>query len=532
MPNNTLKTRRNLRMSASMQRLAGLLILTIILPLAGTVHAQGPEPFSRQRVVDKARQLSQSPFAPWQGEMPESLMKLDYDGWRDIRYNPEKALWRREKLPFQLQFFHPGMLYDQPVDINIVAGGVAAPLPFDTNAFDYGSNHTLPEQMPEKFGYAGFRVHGPINTPSYFDEIAVFLGASYFRAVAKGQVYGLSARGLAIDTALPSGEEFPNFREFWIEKPNRRSTGLKIHALLDSKSLTGAYTFAIRGGKTTTMDVTATLFLRLPVQKIGIGPLTSMFLFGENTSPRELDDFRPEVHDSDGLLIKSDSDEWFWRPLTNPATLEVNAFKADNVKGFGLLQRDHDFSHYQDIEARSEMRPSLWVEPHGKWGRGHVELVSIPSDQEIHDNIVAYWVPEDELALGAPQTYEYTLRWYAGKFTHPPLGYVLATRTGAAGGGGRRFVIDFSSKALNLLPSPAKVEGVITCGKGASVVERHVVKNKHTGGWRLSFVVRSDKEPSAIERVLATRQAPVDLRAFLRIKDTTLTETWNYAYQP
>ncbi|CCH48440.1 glucan biosynthesis protein [Pseudodesulfovibrio piezophilus] len=532
MPNNTLEARQGHCMGVSLQCFFLILILSLFLPLANAAHAQAPQPFTRQLVVDKALQLSQSPFIPSQKKVPDSLLKLDYDAWRDIRYIPEKALWRQEELPFQLQFFHPGMFYDQLVNINIVDNGVTTPLPFDTSAFDYGSNHTLPEQIPSDFGFAGFRVHGPINTPSYFDEIAVFLGASYFRAVAKGQVYGISARGLAIDTALPKGEEFPTFREFWIEKPARNSASLTIHALLDSQSLTGAYTFVIRGGKTTTMDVTSTLFLRVPVQKIGIGPLTSMFLFGENTSPRELDDFRPEVHDSDGLLIKNESGEWFWRPLTNPKALEVNIFKSDNVKGFGLLQRDHDFANYQDLEARSEKRPSLWVEPHGKWGRGHVELVSIPSEQEIHDNIVAYWVPEDTLALKTPQTYEYTLRWYAGRFTHPPLGYVLATRTGAAEGGGRRYIIDFSGKALSILTPPANVEGVITCGEGASVVEQHLEKNRYTGGWRLSFVVRSDKEPSAIERVLPTRQAPIDLRVFLRLDETTLTETWNYAYQP
>lgn len=511
-----------------------LLLLAALLAILppGTARAQDEQPFSRQVMVDKARQLSRSPFDPGQGRVPQALLNLDYDAWRDIRFRPEKAMWRDEKLPFQLQFFHPGMLYDRLVAINVVDKGTARRLPFDTGLFDYGSNHTVPEQIPSGFGFAGFRIHGPINTPKYFDEIAVFLGASYFRAVARGQVYGLSARGLAVDTALPDGEEFPYFREFWIEKPARKSASLTVHALLDSKSLTGAYSFVISGGKTTTMDVTATLFLRAPVTKIGIAPLTSMFLFGENTDKRKVRDFRPEVHDSDGLLVQHDTGEWFWRPLVNPEALEVNVFKADNVRGFGLLQRDRDFAHYQDLEARQERRPSLWVEPRGNWGRGHVELVNIPTDKEIHDNIAAFWTPDDALPLGVAQTYEYRLRWYAGRFTHPPLGHVDATRCGDAEGGGKRFVIDFNSKALDLLGPQSRVTGVVTCGKGATVSEQHTEKNRHTGGWRLSFVVRPDEEPSALEKVLPKRRAPVDLRAFLRLNETTLTETWNYAYQP
>jgi glucans biosynthesis protein len=500
--------------------------------LTGPANAGEPEEFTRQTVVDKARQLSMAPFDPALGEVPQSLLDLGFDAWRDITYRPEKSLWKKDGLPFRVRFFHPGLFYDRLVAVNIVDKGAAERVPFATDLFDYGNNHSLPEQIPAKFGFAGFCIDGPDGASNRFHQIAAFLGASYFRAVARGQTYGLSARGLAVDTALPDGEEFPFFKEFWIVKPARKSASLTVHALLDSKSLTGAYTFVIRGGKTTTMDVTATLFLRMPVAKIGIAPLTSMFLFGENTDERKVRDFRPEVHDSDGLLIKHDSGEWFWRPLDNPENLDVNAFRADNVRGFGLIQRDREFTHYQDLEAAYERRPTLWVEPVGDWGFGHVELINIPTDREIHDNIVAFWCPKDALPVGVPQTYEYKLLWYNGGFTHPPLGYVEATRAGDAGDGGQRFVIDFRSKALNLLLPPSKVEGVVTCGRGAVVSEQKVEKNAHTGGWRLSFVVRPDQPPSALEKVLPKRKPPVDLRAFLKINDTTLTETWNYAYRP
>ena len=512
-------------------------LILLVQALPGTLHAQpaevkSPEGFTRQIVVDQARQLSQAPFNPGQGKVPQSLLNLSFEAWHDITYRPEKALWENEKLPFKVRFSHPGLLYDRLVAVNVVDKGAAEPIPFDLSMFDYGNNHTLPEQIPAKFGFAGFHIDGAGKGAKHFHELVSFLGASYFRAVGQDQAFGLSARGLAVDTALPDGEEVPYFKEFWIEKPTRKSSSLTVHALLDSKSLTGAYTFVIADGKTTTMDVTATLFLRIPVAKIGIAPLTSMFLFGENTDARKVRDFRPEVHDSDGLLIKSDSDEWLWRPLDNPENLDVNAFQANNVRGYGLIQRDREFNHYQDLAAAYERRPTLWVEPVGDWGFGHVELINIPTDREIHDNIVAFWSPRDALPIGVPQTYEYKLLWHDGGSTHPPLGYVEATRAGEAGDGGQRFVIDFQSKALNLLLPPSKVEGVVTCGKGAVVSEQLVEKNDHTGGWRLSFVVRPDQAPSALEKVLPKRKPPVDLRAFLKINDTTLTETWNYAYHP
>ncbi|BCS88059.1 glucan biosynthesis protein [Pseudodesulfovibrio sediminis] len=526
---------------------AVLSLLTILGPLSMTASAQDepqsqqqpPQqteetetPFNREILVAKALELSLSPFEIPQGQVPQPLLDLSYDAWREIQYRPERALWKKERLPFEIQLFHPGMIYDHLVDINIVKDGHSHRVAFDSTMFDYGSNHAVPEQIPDHFGFAGFRIHGPINTPKYFDEIAAFLGASYLRAVAKGGVYGLSARGLAVDTAQPDGEEFPYFREYWIEKPTRHSTNLTVHALLDSRSMTGAYTFVITGGKTTTMDVTATLFLRKSVSKIGIAPLTSMFLFGENTDTRKVRDFRPEVHDSDGLLIKFESQEWFWHPLNNPETLQIDAFKADNVQGFGLIQRDHDFEHYQDFEANYERRPSLWVEPRGNWGRGHVELISIPTNQDIHDNIVAFWTPDEPLPEGVPQTYEYQLRWYSGRFTHPPLGYVESTWVGDSEDGGKQFAIDFNSKALGMLKESSPVLGIVTCGKGAVITDQNAQKNMHTGGWRLTFVIHPDEKPSALDKVLLNRKPPVDIRAFLKLNETTLTETWNYAYQP
>ena len=488
------------------------------------------EVFSPDMVVKMAKDLGKKSYVPPSEQVPDFLLDLNYDAWRDIRFRPEKALWKDEGLPFQLQFFHPGLYYDRTVTINIVENEQATRVPFHVDAFDYGRN-TFAGNISSSMDYAGFRVHTRLNTKDYFDEFLVFLGASYFRAVGKGQCYGLSARGLAIDTAESTGEEFPYFREFWIQKPAPGSDTLVIYALLDSPSLAGAYTFTVHAGEATTMDVQATLFLRKPVKKLGLAPLTSMFLSGENSRPRKVNDFRPEVHDSDGLLMAMDSGEWLWRPLSNPETLQVNSFVDGDPVGFGLLQRDRSFQDYEDLEARYDKRPSLWVQPVGRWGKGRLELVLIPTDKEIHDNVAAYWVPDEPLPLGESLHYEYTLSWDSGGEKRPPSGYTVATRSFTDQSGDHRFVIDFEGDVLSLLADGAPVEGVVSCGQGAAIVEQHTVKNQITGGWRLSFAVRTDG-PSAIESVLPDRAPPVELRAFLRVGDVTLTETWSYGFKP
>lgn len=280
------------------------------------------------------------------------------------------------------------------VPINEIVNGRIHPLKYSPAYFDYGKNRLNTDELSE-LGYAGFRLHNPLNTRKYYDELVSFLGASYFRALGKHQKYGLSARGLAIDTAVQTGEEFPIFREFWLVRPKRNDKSVTVYALLDSPSAAGIYTFVITPGENTVMDVDAKIFPRKEINKLGIAPLTSMYLFGENTK-NKFDDHRPEVHDSDGLLVLNGNGEWLWRPLDNSKYLRISAFVDENPKGFGLLQRDRDPAHYLDFEANYEQRPSAWVEPVGDWGKGWIELVEIPSQQEIHDNVVTYWVPKEK----------------------------------------------------------------------------------------------------------------------------------------
>ncbi|MBC7942221.1 MAG: glucan biosynthesis protein G, partial [Chitinophagaceae bacterium] len=403
--------------------------------------AQPAAAFGFEEVAEIARREAASAYRAPVTALPVELAALDYDGLRDIRYQPAHAIWRAQGLPFELQFFHLGGGNDLPVQVNEIQAGQARPVAYDPQAWSFDNNvvsrHRLDRRAWGELGHAGFRVHHALNNPQVMDELVVFLGASYFRALGRGQQYGLSARALAIDTvgAAPGqGEEFPRFKAFWVERPAANASSLTIHALLDSPRATGAYRFVLRPGENTAIDVQARLFLRaqrggLPaVQTLGIAPLTSMFLHGEN-QPRP-GDFRPEVHDSDGLLVAAGAagpaavTEWLWRPLFNPPRPLASSFAVSRLEGFGLMQRDRRFAAFEDSEARYERRPSVWVEPLGDWGPGRVELLLLPTPDESHDNVAAYWVPAALPAPGRALDLAWRLHWQGTTQQTPPGGWI------------------------------------------------------------------------------------------------------------
>lgn len=486
------------------------------VPPTGTAPAHSNS-FDFSDVEGIAKTLSTQKYTADTGGLPEYLRLLDYDQYRDIRFKREKSLWLEEKLPFQLQFFHRGFLFKDRVKLNLVEGGIARPIDFSRDYFDYGKNQ-FPEQMPSDMGLAGFRILYPLLKNPQFDEIAVFQGASYFRGIGLEQVYGLSARGLALDTGMSKAEEFPVFKEFWLEKPAPESTFLTVYALLDSPSVTGAYRFIIRPEVDLVMDVKAHLYLRQGVERFGVAPLTSMFFHGEN-SDRFFDDFRPEVHDSDGLLIGMRNGEWVWRPLNNPRRLRTSVFQGDDIVGFGLIQRDRNFENYQDLEAMYHQRPSVWVETLGTWGKGSVYLIEIPIDAEKYDNIVAFWSPDKATFAGQELTFDYRLHFHLNNSLQPAIGKTLATRIGGSGtdvliSSKRKFVVDFEGETLRSLSSEALVEAVLNASSG-QISNTVVHKNSMTGSWRLIF----DFEPEP-------DKDPVDLRAHLKANNQVLTETW------
>ncbi|MBB5753588.1 glucan biosynthesis protein [Prosthecomicrobium pneumaticum] len=476
--------------------------------------------FNRSTVTEIARRLAREPFAAPESRLPDVLQNLTYDQYRDIRFKPDAAIWRNDRLPFQLQLFHPGFYFKEPVEIAIVADGQARHFPYSTELFDFGP--LVPKGIPNSdLGFSGLRVHGTINRPDYYDEVLVFQGASYFRSLGRGQVYGISARGLALKTADAQGEEFPIFRAFWVETPVVASETIVIHALLDSPSVSGAYRFTVRPGMPTVIDVETTLFARADLTKIGFAPGTSMYYFGPNDRAG-IDDFRPEVHDSDGLLMLNGRGERLWRPLANPADLQISAFVDVGPRGFGLLQRDRDYTSYQDLEAGYERRPSLWVEPVGDWGRGFVTLVEIPTNSEIHDNIVAYWAPSEPIAAGGEFSFAYRLSW-GGDPAFEAGGMVVdETRIGRVAIDGndprRRFVVDYRCVApLDGRPAPPPTAKVTASkGKIANVV---VIPNPTiTEGWRVSFEL--DPEDANL----------IELRNEMTFPDDRPAETWVYRW--
>ncbi|MCE9658031.1 MAG: glucan biosynthesis protein G [Burkholderiales bacterium] len=474
--------------------------------------------FAFEDVANKARALAEQPYKPPTIRMPKEVRELDYDQYRDIRFRPEKSIWRAEKLPFELMLFLQGRAVSEPVALHLVEPSGERPLAFDPQYFDFGKNRIEADKLRD-LDYNGFRVHYAVNKPGYKDEVLVFQGASYFRALGKGQSYGLSARGLAVDTAAAGGEEFPRFVEFWIERPRSSAGSLVVHALLDSKRVAGAYRFVLTPGSETTMQVTARLFLREKIAKLGLAPLTSMFAFGENQPGR--DDYRPEVHDSDGLSIQGADGAWIWRPLVNPKRLLVTSFAMPSPRGFGLMQRDRSPASYEDPEALYERRPSAWVEPIGNWGDGRVELVQIPTPDETNDNIVAYWVPQTAPVPGKAFDFSYRIRWQTTGALPADKAWVVQTRRGRGFAkrpdGDINFVVDFDGPPLRSLAAGEALEPVIWVDANAEVRERNLFRNPVSGAWRMTVRIKR-----------ADAAKPVELRAYLKQQQTTLSETWSY----
>ncbi len=494
------------------------LLLAVGLAAAAARGRGADNVFDFEVLRFEAKMLAAKPFVPVPVNVPAPLLKLNYDQYRDIRFRPGESLWRRERLPFELQFFHPGFNFDRTVQVNTVVGRSVEPVAFSPALFDYGANR-IPS-VPSTMGFAGLRILYPLNKPG--DELGAFQGASYFRFLCQRANYGLSARGLAVNTGEPGGEEFPVFREFWVERPTADSKTLTVCALLDGPSVAGAFRFRITPGAETLTQVQEVLYCRTNPAVLGIAPLTSMFWHGKNTN-KSYDDFRPEVHDSDGMMVFTGAGEWIWRPLTNPDSTRAASFSDENPKGFGLLQRERQFESYQDLEAYYHMRPSAWVEPMGPWGRGSVRLVELHAPDETYDNIAAFWVPASLPEPGEPIELNYRLHWFMDQ-VHPPAGYVTATRLGRTATqetGLERFFVDFGGTYLTQEGPDPKIEPVVSVGTGAALVHATLQKNPFNGTWRAAFAIKPDGSGR-----------PVELRCFLRKTPHVLTETWSYLWQP
>jgi periplasmic glucans biosynthesis protein len=481
----------------------------------------GPEvPFTFNALSGWAKQLSQKPFQKPIILDAELLERLDFDAYQQIRFRPDWAIWSHGDGPYPIELFHAGKYFKDPVRIFVVsAKGLAREVRYSPNLFTFGKSE-FAKALPPDTGFAGFRV---LTAPGEPDWLA-FLGASYFRTPGETRQYGLSARGLAVDVAMPTPEEFPRFSHFWLE-PLAGRPGIVINALLDSPRITGAYRIETIRETGTVMNIHARLFPRSDIERVGIGPLTSMYWYSKHNR-RLATDWRPEIHDSDGLSIWTGRGERIWRPINNPHRVRTSSFLDLNPRGFGLMQRERDFGQYEDDGTFYEKRPSVWVEPIGEWGEGAVQLVEIPTNDEIHDNIVAYWTPKEPYRGGEQHEVQYKLHWRLNEPYPAPLAHVVATRLGAGGIPGQpplkgtiKYVIDFRGGKLPQYPNRGDIDMDVSAPSGR--IERQAVYPVvGTDKWRVMF----DFTPAS--------ETPIDIRAYLRKDGEALSETWLFQHIP
>ncbi len=493
----------------------------------GRARPPGDVPIG-QHVVSLARDLARAPYRAPSASSSSALQSLDYDAYRAILFRREAALWADDG-PFRVHLAHPGFIFHVPVRIHTVERGEVASVPFDTGLFEYGeSARHVAAAVGADAGYSGFRVLHPLNATGVFDEVVVFQGASYFRLLGAGHTFGLSARGLAVDLGGPSEEEFPDFTDFWLVRPERGDSSLVFHALLDAPSVSGAYRFELDPGPPTVLEVDARLFARRDVTKLGVAPLSSMFLYGPIRSG-DFDDFRPEVHDSDGLMMQTRAGEWLWRPLSNRTGIRGSALRDADPRGFGLAQRARGFERYLDAEALYHRRPSLWTEVvDGDWGVGGVELLEIPTGSEFEDNIAVAWVPDGPVLAGEERSFRYRLVPFDDRWPGQTLAQVERTGVGrdALPGtpptgppGRRRFIVDFRSVAVGGEDAGSALRPVLETSAGR-ISDVRLIPLPPDGAWRVSF--RLDPDGGS----------PADMRLFLTSGDERVSETWTYVWYP
>ncbi|RDI56782.1 glucans biosynthesis protein [Microvirga subterranea] len=470
--------------------------------------------FDAAAVVDLARQLARKPFVPLPNDLPDFFSNLSYEQYVAIK-SKQAPIWSGEGRGIAVEPLHRGFVFTNPVDIYLVEDGAVRRVGYNPSQFDYGRPN-VPNNIGD-IGFSGFRL---IATPSEgkpFD-FALVQGATFFRAVARGQNFGATARALTLKPADPKGEEFPVFRAFWLERPAPGSNSITVHGLIDSESTSGAVRMTFRPGDMTIIDVETTLFPRVNLDHVGLGGIGSTYFYGPNDR-RSADDIRPAVYESSGLQMLNGQGEWLWRPLHNPEALQISAFVDAAPRGFGLLQRDRAYEAFQDDDQRFERRPSLWIEPLGDWGQGSVQLLEIPTDAEINDNILTYWRPKAPMAANSEIAFAYRQYWCWVPPERPPLAAVSATRVGrGTSGRRRRFAIDFSTEALgdNL---PADLRSVLTVTPGTfQNLKNWVYPERKTV--RVAFELDPGNENAC------------EMRLILEAGGKPISETWLYRWTP
>ncbi len=475
-----------------------------------------PTHFEAGLVTETARSLSKQPFKAPNSDLPEGLRGLTYEQYVSIRSKPAAGIWAAENIGFSLVPLHRGFIFSTPMMINLVAQGQSRRVIYDQAFYDFGKL-AVPPNLGD-IGFSGFKVEAAQGADA-FSEIASFQGASFFRAIARGQNPGTMARALSIKTGDPRGEEFPTFRAVWIERPALAVDAIVIHAIIDSESLTGAYRFTVRPGEATIIDTECTLFARTAVDHFGLATMSATHLLG-SIDRRRSDDLRPNVSEIGGLQMLTGSGEWIWRPVANRETLQISTFVDDKPRGFGFLQRERDFERYQDDDQRWELRPSLWIEPIGDWSSGGMQLVEIPTETEANDNIITYWRPKQVLAAGSETSFAYRQFWCWS----PPERPSLAVTTGSFSGRGlaarrRRFIVEFTGDILADQIQAPDVKPSLSIQPGTITLMR-TFRYKDFKVFRVLFEFDPGSETSC------------EMRLVLEASGKPVSETWLYRWTP
>ena len=478
------------------------------------------EPFDPTTVVEIARGLASKPYKAPSGDLPEPFNNLSYEQYAAIRHRSDKAIWAQNQTGFALEPLHRGNVFSTQMQLNIVADGTTRRVFYDPSRYDLGK--LTPPSEAREIGFSGLRILQAVDGGG-FAELGIFQGASVFRSQTTGQSAGIMARGLAIKTADPKGEEFPLFRSLWIERPSVATKTLVIHAVLDSESIAGAYRFTIRPGDATIVDIECTLFPRVAIDHIGLGAMQAAYLYGP-MDRRRGDDVRPGVYEISGLQIFNGNGEWLWRPLSNRDTLQISAFVDENPKGFGFIQRDRAFERFQDDEQHWERKPSLWIEPLGDWGAGYVTLDEIPADSQVNQNMIAYWRPKAALAAGSEISFAYRKFWCWNPPERPALAMALLSRSGRVPGSPsnakrRRFLVEFSGDMLGDIANPDDIGVNLSASHGVLSNQRKIVVAERKAV-RISFDVDAGADTLS------------ELRLLLESQGKPISETWLYRWTP
>ncbi len=482
-------------------------------PASGAPNVQRPV-FSAGAVVDLARDLAKKPYSAPASDLPAPFTKLSYEQYVAIRAKPGSAVWAGDNVGFAIEPLHRGFLFSAPMAINVVENGQARRLVYDRSHFQFGGL-TVPASIPD-IGFSGFRILQPEGVDG-FHEVSIFQGASFFRAIARGQNFGVTARALSIRTADPKGEEFPMIREVWIERPTLATNALVLHALVDSESMTGAYRFTLRPGDITIMDTECTLFTRVAVDGLGLGTMAAMSFFGP-IDRHGTDDLREGVYEIGGLQVLNGNGEWLWRPVANRNTLQLSSFIDVNPRGFGVLQRERRFSQFQDDDQHWELRPSLWIEPLNDWGEGSVVLVEIPSDAEINDNVVCFWRPKAPLQPNTEAAFAYRQSWCWAPLQRPTLPVVTDTRVGRGSSSKRkRFLVEFTSETFADPQRTTDLAPALSSSTGA------------ISGLR-TFVSKDNKTVRVLFELDPASETLAELRLVLEQGGKPASETWLYRW--